>query len=44
MGFLSTFLGIIGFGIGVPLGLLIGFFFFIYSEAKDVKVTFTSAT
>nr|XP_023897370.1 synaptotagmin-3 [Quercus suber]POE54782.1 synaptotagmin-3 [Quercus suber] len=37
MGFLSTFLGIIGFGIGVPLGLLIGFFFFIYSEAKDVK-------
>jgi hypothetical protein len=38
MGFLSTFFGILGFGIGIPLGLLVGFFLFIYSEAKDVKV------
>uniref|UniRef100_A0A2N9EQZ2 C2 domain-containing protein n=1 Tax=Fagus sylvatica TaxID=28930 RepID=A0A2N9EQZ2_FAGSY len=37
MGFLSTFFGILGFGIGIPLGLLVGFFLFIYSEAKDVK-------
>ncbi|XVE75376.1 hypothetical protein DITRI_Ditri12bG0089400 [Diplodiscus trichospermus] len=37
MGLLSTLLGIIGFGIGVPFGLLLGFFFFIYSEPKPVK-------
>ncbi|XP_042952098.1 synaptotagmin-3 isoform X3 [Carya illinoinensis] len=38
MGFLSTFLGIIGFGFGIPMGLLVGFFLFIYSEAKDVEL------
>ncbi|KAB1199637.1 Synaptotagmin-3 [Morella rubra] len=37
MGFLSTFLGILGFGIGIPLGLLVGFYLFVYSEAKDVE-------
>ncbi|KAK9283339.1 hypothetical protein L1049_011579 [Liquidambar formosana] len=37
MGFLSSFLGILGFGIGIPIGLLIGFFFFIYSEPRAVK-------
>ncbi|CAB4284274.1 unnamed protein product [Prunus armeniaca] len=28
---------IIGFGIGIPIGLLLGFFIFIYSEPDDVK-------
>ncbi|KAL0557277.1 hypothetical protein IC582_005803 [Cucumis melo] len=37
MGFFSTLLGIIGFGIGIPLGLVIGFFFFIYSKPDEVK-------
>lgn len=38
MGFVSTLLGIIGFGIGIPLGLVMGFFFFIYSKPDEVKV------
>ncbi|CAL5343473.1 unnamed protein product [Camellia sinensis] len=37
MGFLSIILGILGFGIGLPIGLLIGFYFFVYSEPKDVE-------
>lgn len=37
MGFVSTLLGIIGFGIGIPLGLVMGFFFFIYSKPDEVK-------
>ncbi|GAB4854957.1 Synaptotagmin-3 [Ancistrocladus abbreviatus] len=37
MGFLSTLLGILGFGIGLPLGLIVGFFYFVYSEPLDVK-------
>lgn len=37
MGFLGSFLGILGFGIGIPFGLLIGFYLFIYSEPEDVK-------
>ncbi|XP_022966785.1 synaptotagmin-3-like [Cucurbita maxima] len=37
MGFFSTVFGILGFGIGLPLGLLIGFLLFVYSEPKDVK-------
>ncbi|CAA6662463.1 unnamed protein product [Spirodela intermedia] len=37
MGFLSTLLGVVGFGVGVPLGLLLGYFIFIYSESSDVK-------
>ncbi|GMN51059.1 hypothetical protein TIFTF001_020213 [Ficus carica] len=35
MGFVSSFLGILGFGIGLPLGLLVGFFFFIYSKPNE---------
>jgi hypothetical protein len=39
MGFLGTLLGIIGFGIGIPVGLLLGFFLFIYVKpGDDVKV------
>ncbi|KAF2295732.1 hypothetical protein GH714_033757 [Hevea brasiliensis] len=37
MGFLSTFLGVIGFGFGLPIGLLVGFFLFVYSQPEDVK-------
>ncbi|XP_010253732.1 PREDICTED: synaptotagmin-3 [Nelumbo nucifera] len=37
MGFLNCLLGIIGFGIGIPVGLLVGYFLFIYSEPGDVK-------
>jgi ABC-type phosphate transport system permease subunit len=39
MGFLNTLLELLGFGIGLPFGLLIGFFLFVYSKPKDtVKV------
>ncbi|KAL8538578.1 hypothetical protein ACS0TY_000557 [Phlomoides rotata] len=37
MGFFSSLLGFLGFGIGFPLGLFIGFYFFIYSESEDVE-------
>ncbi|KAL5569341.1 hypothetical protein UlMin_025916 [Ulmus minor] len=37
MGFISSFLGVLGFGIGVPLGLLVGFFLFIYSKPREVQ-------
>uniref|UniRef100_A0A803M6C6 Uncharacterized protein n=1 Tax=Chenopodium quinoa TaxID=63459 RepID=A0A803M6C6_CHEQI len=37
MGFVSTFVGILGFCIGLPIGLAAGFFFFIYSKPKDVE-------
>ncbi|KAL6552842.1 hypothetical protein OROHE_008206 [Orobanche hederae] len=37
MGLLSSLLGILGFGIGLPFGLFIGFYLFIFSESKDVE-------
>ncbi|MED6127490.1 Synaptotagmin-3 [Stylosanthes scabra] len=37
MGLFGSFLGIIGFVFGIPLGLLVGFFVFVYSETKQVK-------
>ncbi|XP_021289596.1 synaptotagmin-3-like isoform X3 [Herrania umbratica] len=37
MGLVGCLLGIIGFGIGVPIGILIGFLLFIYKEPADVK-------
>ncbi|PON67979.1 Synaptotagmin-like mitochondrial-lipid-binding domain containing protein [Trema orientale] len=37
MGFLSSLLGIIGFGIGLPFGLILGFFFFIHSKPRKVQ-------
>uniref|UniRef100_A0A5B7A5P5 Putative synaptotagmin-3 isoform X1 n=1 Tax=Davidia involucrata TaxID=16924 RepID=A0A5B7A5P5_DAVIN len=37
MGLLSSFLGFLGFGIGIPIGLFIGFYFLVYSEPKHVK-------
>ncbi|KAF3796370.1 Synaptotagmin-3 [Nymphaea thermarum] len=38
MGFWSTLLGALGFSIGIPIGLLAGYFFFIYRRPTDVKV------
>ncbi|CAI9780170.1 unnamed protein product [Fraxinus pennsylvanica] len=37
MGFVGNLLGIIGFGIGIPIGILLGFFIFIYFETRDTK-------
>ncbi|KAK9913216.1 hypothetical protein M0R45_037039 [Rubus argutus] len=37
MVFLSSLLGILGFGIGILLGLLVGFYYFVYSEPKEVE-------
>ncbi|KAJ4849795.1 Synaptotagmin-3 [Turnera subulata] len=37
MGFLSSILGVLGFGIGLPFGLVLGFFLFVYSKPKDVQ-------
>ncbi|PWA82446.1 C2 domain, Synaptotagmin-like mitochondrial-lipid-binding domain protein [Artemisia annua] len=34
MGFVSVFLGIIGVGIGFVIGIILGFYFFIYSDPK----------
>ncbi|KAL7092076.1 hypothetical protein ACP275_12G143200 [Erythranthe tilingii] len=34
--FVDSLLGIIGFGIGIPIGLLLGFFIFIYFQPRDV--------
>ncbi|KAG9142475.1 hypothetical protein Leryth_026227 [Lithospermum erythrorhizon] len=38
MGFLSSVVGILGFGIGLPIGIVIGFYFFIYSQPDDVEL------
>ncbi|EYU39612.1 hypothetical protein ABFS82_06G189300 [Erythranthe guttata] len=37
MGFFSSLLGILGFGIGFPFGLFVGFYLFIYSQFEDVE-------
>jgi hypothetical protein len=39
MGIVSTILGLIGFGWGISLGLVVGYFLFIYMQPTDVKVT-----
>lgn len=40
MGFFSTILGLCGFGIGISMGLVIGYFLFVYLQPNDVKVSF----
>ena len=40
MGILSTILGFCGFGVGISIGLLIGYYLFIYFQPTDVKVSF----
>ncbi|KAE8057270.1 hypothetical protein FH972_013975 [Carpinus fangiana] len=37
MGFLSTILGLWGFGVGISIGLVIGYYMFIYFQPTDVK-------
>ncbi|PWA45981.1 C2 domain, Synaptotagmin-like mitochondrial-lipid-binding domain-containing protein [Artemisia annua] len=37
MGIISTIMGTFGFGIGIILGLAIGYFFFIYIQSSDVE-------
>uniref|UniRef100_A0A7N0TBL3 Uncharacterized protein n=1 Tax=Kalanchoe fedtschenkoi TaxID=63787 RepID=A0A7N0TBL3_KALFE len=37
MGFFSGVLGFFGFGIGMSIGLVIGYFLFIYTQPTDVK-------
>ncbi|KAH9311673.1 hypothetical protein KI387_026708, partial [Taxus chinensis] len=37
MGIVSTVLGLFGFGVGVSIGVLIGYFLFIYFHPNDVK-------
>lgn len=38
MGLLSTILGFCGFGVGISMGLMIGYYLFIYFQPTDVKV------
>lgn len=40
MGVLSTIAGFLGFGFGIPLGLVIGYYLFIYFQPLDVQVSF----
>ncbi|KAK9271199.1 hypothetical protein L1049_026789 [Liquidambar formosana] len=37
MGFVSTILGFCGFGVGISIGLVIGYYLFIYFTPTDVK-------
>ncbi|KFK37065.1 hypothetical protein AALP_AA4G208300 [Arabis alpina] len=37
MGFFSTILGFCGFGVGISMGLVIGYFLFVYLQPNDVK-------
>lgn len=37
MGVVSTVLGFFGFGVGVSIGVVIGYFLFIYFQSTDVK-------
>ncbi|KAK8518926.1 hypothetical protein V6N13_017814 [Hibiscus sabdariffa] len=37
MGFLSTILGLCGFGVGISAGLVIGYYLFIFFQPTDVK-------
>lgn len=38
MGIVSALLEIIGVGVGIPFGLIVGYFIFIYKKPRDVKV------
>ncbi|KAK6939325.1 C2 domain [Dillenia turbinata] len=37
MGFVSTILGFCGFGVGTSIGLVIGYYLFVYFQPADVK-------
>jgi len=38
MGFFSTIFGFFGFGVGISIGLVVGYFLFIYFQPTDVEV------
>lgn len=38
MGFFGTIFGFFGFWIGISIGLVVGYFLFIYIQPTDVKV------
>lgn len=40
MGFFSTIFGFCGFGVGISMGLMIGYYLFIYFQPSDVKAKF----
>ena len=40
MGLLSSILGFFGFGLGTSIGIVIGYYMFIYFQPSDVKVCF----
>jgi len=44
MGFFGTIFGFFGFGIGISIGFVIGYFLFIYVQPTDVKVRSTNKT
>ncbi|XP_075509483.1 synaptotagmin-2-like isoform X2 [Primulina tabacum] len=37
MGIISTIMGVFGFGFGITVGLVVGYFLFIYYQPSDVK-------
>ncbi|KAG0484529.1 hypothetical protein HPP92_008429 [Vanilla planifolia] len=37
MGFVGTLLGVIGFGFGIPIGLVVGYFLYIFFNPVDVQ-------
>lgn len=39
MGFFGLIFGFVGFGIGISMGLLVGYFIFIYVQPSDVQVS-----
>jgi len=40
MGIISTILGVIGFGFGTTIGIVIGYYLFIYFQSTDVEACF----
>lgn len=39
MGFFGTILGFFGFGVGISIGLVVGYFLFIYVQPNNVEVS-----
>lgn len=42
MGFISTIMGLFGFGMGFGFGLVVGYFMFIYFQPTEVEVSHVS--
>lgn len=43
MGFFSAILGFFGFGVGISIGLVAGYFLFIYFQPTNVEVCMREA-